>query len=408
MNKRMLFVLALVFILLIIYGGYKIMHKEKPVDEKFDIKVEASDLDINFLKLENNRMNIIYSPLSIKYALSMLKEGADGNTLLEIANVLGDINLPTYKNIDKVLSLANGIFIRDTFKNKLKKEYINTLRDIYNAEVEYDRFKNAKKVNNWIEDKTFKIIKNVIDDKYVRNEELKILLVNALAIDMKWKIEFDESDTRPDSFYDEDNNNLEVTMMHLNTESELVKYYQDDKIKSISLPLRKYGDTNLEFMAIMPSVKLSDYIGDLSIEDINLVISELHKLNDNQKLVLTIPKFAYNYSLDFLNDLKRLGIKDVFTPNANLSKIASEELYVSDAIHKADIKFSEEGIKAAAVTVFGMKTSAALQEEKEIIDIKFDKPFIYIIKDSNNDNIWFVGRVYKPNLWENDKQEYGY
>ena len=281
MNKRMLFVLALVFILLIIFWGYKIMHKEKPVDEKFDIKVEASDLDINFLKLENNRMNIIYSPLSIKYALSMLKEGADGNTLLEIANVLGDINLPTYKNIDKVLSLANGIFIRDTFKNKLKKEYINTLRDIYNAEVEYDRFKNAKKVNNWIEDKTFKIIKNVIDDKYVRNEELKILLVNALAIDMKWKIEFDESDTRPDSFYDEDNNNLEVTMMHLNTESELVKYYQDDKIKSISLPLRKYGDTNLEFMAIMPSVKLSDYIGDLSIEDINLVISELHKLNDH-------------------------------------------------------------------------------------------------------------------------------
>ena len=408
MNKKMLFGLGVIFVLLIIFGGYKIMHKSKPIKHNPNVKINISDLDINFLKLENNKKNIIYSPLSIKYALSMLKEGADGNTLLEIENVLGDMDLPTYKNIDKVLSLANGIFIRDTFKDKLKKEYMNTLKLNYDAEVKYDKFKNAKNVNNWIEDKTFKIIKNVIDDKYVRSEELKILLVNALAIDMKWEVEFDESNTHSDIFYDEDNNNLEVTMMHLSTENEGVKYYQNGEVKSVSLPLRKYGDTKLEFIAIMPNDKLSNYINDLSLDDINVVINELHVLNDNQKLSLTIPKFAYNYSLDFLNDLKQLGIKEVFTPNANLSKIATEELYVSDAIHKADIKFSEEGIKAAAVTVFGMKTSAAPYDEKEIIEINFDKPFMYLIKDSDSNNIWFIGSVYKPNLWKNDKKEYGY
>ena len=47
-----------------------------------------------------------------------------------------------------------------------------------------------------------------------------------------------------------------------------------------------------------------------------------------------------------------------------------------------------------------------IREEKEIINIKYDKPFIYLIKDSDNDTIWFVGSVYKPNLWENDKKEY--
>ena len=107
-----------------------------------------------------------------------------------------------------------------------------------------------------------------------------------------------------------------------------------------------------------------------------------------------------------MNDLNSLGIKEVFTTDANLDKIATEKLYVSEAIHKADIKFSEEGIKAAAVTVFGMETSGMIREEKEIINIKYDKPFIYLIKDSDNDTIWFVGSVYKPNLWENDKKEY--
>ena len=35
--------------------------------------------DLAFLKLENNGKNAVYSPLSIKYALEMLAEGADGN-----------------------------------------------------------------------------------------------------------------------------------------------------------------------------------------------------------------------------------------------------------------------------------------------------------------------------------------
>ena len=410
MNKKMLIILGIILIILVVVIGYKLMSKS-PKDKPNptpnpNIDINISDIDINFLKLENKKENIIYSPLSIKYALSMLKEGADGNTLKEIEDVLGNQDLPTYKNIDKVLSLTNGLFIRDTFKNKIKSEYVNTLKNNYQAEVKYDKFKNANNVNNWIEDKTFKIIKDVITDKMVKNEDLKLLLINALAIDMKWQEEFDESNTRPDSFTTEDNNNLEVTMMHLTTESENIKYYQNNEITSVSLPLRKYENTNLEFIAIMPNTKLSDYISNLTTDKINENLSNLQALNDNQKLNLNIPKFAYNYSLDFMNDLNSLGIKEVFTTNASLDKIATEKLYVSDAIHKADIKFSEEGIKAAAVTVFGITTSGMIQEEKEIINIKYDKPFIYLIKDSDNDTIWFVGSVYKPNLWENDKQEY--
>ncbi len=33
--------------------------------------IDKSDITMNFLKLENEKKNMIYSPLSIKYALSM-------------------------------------------------------------------------------------------------------------------------------------------------------------------------------------------------------------------------------------------------------------------------------------------------------------------------------------------------
>jgi len=37
-----------------------------------------------------------------------------------------------------------------------------------------------------------------------------------------------------------------------------------------------------------------------------------------------------------------------------------------------------------------------MPQEKEVINIVFDRPFLYIIKDKNSDNIWFFGTVYNP------------
>ena len=59
--------------------------EEKEVDKQ----ILDSDFSMQFLKLENSEQNMIYSPLSIKYALNMLKEGANGNTKTQIENVIG-------------------------------------------------------------------------------------------------------------------------------------------------------------------------------------------------------------------------------------------------------------------------------------------------------------------------------
>ncbi len=48
------------------------------------------DFDLTFLKLETNYQNIVYSPLSIKYALAMLKEGSHGETKAQIEALIGD------------------------------------------------------------------------------------------------------------------------------------------------------------------------------------------------------------------------------------------------------------------------------------------------------------------------------
>ena len=50
--------------------------------------------------MENKKENIAYSPLSVKYALQMLNEGANGNTKNQIEKVIGNIGLEKYDNIN--------------------------------------------------------------------------------------------------------------------------------------------------------------------------------------------------------------------------------------------------------------------------------------------------------------------
>ena len=70
---------------------------------KFNSKYELqsndlSDFDIYFMKEENNERNMLYSPLSIKYALSMLSLAANGNTKSQIDATLGKYTSKKYTN----------------------------------------------------------------------------------------------------------------------------------------------------------------------------------------------------------------------------------------------------------------------------------------------------------------------
>ena len=360
-------------------------------------KTQNKDFSMEFLKMENNNQNIIYSPLSIKYALKMLGEGAGGNTKTQIENVLGNPNLTKYENIDNVLSLANGIYIRDTYSRNVKEDYTELLKSRYNAEINYDSFQNAQNINKWIENKTLGIIKNMLDDDVVSNPDTKMLLINALAIDMEWEEKFNDVNKR--EFYKEDETTMETPIMSMTAHNDNVSYYKDDKITSITMDLKKYDNTQLEFIAIMPEEKLSNYIENFTIEELNNIIKKSKLASKETNGVnISIPRFSTTYDLDLKQDLIELGITDAFdVGKADFSNI-SEEMYVSDALHKADIDFTEEGIKAAAVTVISMDITSVIQEEPVKIDI--NKPFLYIIKDKNTNEIWFVGALYEPESWE--------
>jgi len=194
-----------------------------------------------------------------------------------------------------------------------------------------------------------------------------------------------------------------------------IAYYKDNNITVLTMNLKENNNTQLEFMAIMPKENLSAYVENVSIEQINEISIKLTPASlTSDGVNVRIPKFKFDYDLKLKKDLMNLGIKDVFNRNtANFSKIVDlnrRRIYVSDSLHKTYIEFTEKGAKAAAASVIvmgGFTLALPGKVYKPIpINIIIDKPFMFIIRDKRTKDIWFTGTIYKPNLWENDKQSY--
>ena len=387
--------------------------EEEPEEEPIeDIDYKSEDFSYEFLKMEskeNEGTNIIYSPLSIKYALNLLNEGANGKTKEEIDNIIGDLKLTKYKNIDKVMSLANSVWIREQYKDGVLDSYNKAVEDKYNAEIKYDKFESAKNINRWISDKTFGIINDFFTDEKIKDdEELFMILVNALAIDMEWDSNFSTNNTA-NGIFDKDGSNLNVAFMKKsNVFEDGISYKIDDDVTVLAMDLKEYDGVQLEFDAIMPNEEaLDEFITNIDSQKIDKYLSNLTKASETEDDVnVKVPKFDFDYSIMLKQELMAMGMKEAFGHSADFSKITGDDsLYVNDAIHKADIEFSEEGIRAAAVTTF-MLDSKALISENDVINVNIDKPFLFVIRDKETGEVWFVGSVYNPVLWDDVKAEY--
>ena len=457
-------------------------------------KNELDDFDLVFLQLENNNKNVVYSPLSIKYSLGMLMEGANNESKAQIEKFLGDYNFHKYTN-SKNMSFANALFIKNSFKESIVNSYTTNIKNKFNAEVVYDSFKDPKVINDYVSNKTFKLIKNVVDD-ISQND---FILANALAINMEWvkklqsyddvysvyfphldfgayirelavddyhKLLFYDSETKKQSVeigavinkydivgtlgkdtikktvQDEYNKwikegapnaceecsgesdckkknpfNVEEYIKELNSNYKHVSkstdfsLYVDDDVKVFKKNLKKYGDTTLTYVAIMPmKVSLKRYINDMDASSINSLIKKAKSISfDNFKDgVITnihgyIPLFNYNYELNLKEDLNKLGITDIFEEGkADLSNLTTTESYISDALHKTNIDFSNDGIKAASVTLEGGRGGGdcgfdfTYKPPVEDISITFNRPYIYLVMDKDSGEVWFVGSVYNP------------
>ena len=369
---------------------------------------------------KENTDNICFSPLSAQIALSMVQNGAGGNTYEEISNALGtasygdsDVNaynqslvksLTTrppfnpeewkwwngesdeearmlYDAAYPVCEIANSVWHRPDVT--LFSSFTDILTTNYNAgfgAVWFNTMEGIGEINRWVDDKTHGMIPKIYDGP--QSDELAIVLADALYFKGAWKNPFDQDYTQPGMFHLADGKAVQTDMMH--TAGNYCSTVSS-KFRTVTLP---YGNGDYSMTLFVPQYETD--LPELTYADWLRTVSDEHNYHDYS---LFLPRFSFDGKHDLVPVLKDLGVNEAFGSSADFSRMTDTCVCINKVYQLSDISVDEDGTEAAAVTVIEYDTTSADPGPDSFEMFRVDRPFYFTIENSKQQSVLFVGRV---------------
>ena len=367
-------------------------------DAQYDLVKRNNQFALNLFSEVKGLGSSVISPMSVTYLMAMLANGAEASTREEIMATIGakdfDINemnafyaylMQRAKTADKhtTLNIANYIALNKEFQ--LKKKYASTIADSYKGAVEALDFNNpesTKRINGWCSEHTDNMIPSIIDQV---EPSAVAYIMNAIYFNGTWADKFDKNNTKKEQFNGYTRDIKYVDMMHRNA-----KYYytSNDVYSAVTLP---YGSGTYSMTVILPNE--GKFIPDVTKALDAKSIASLRSNMDECIVDLKLPRFTTEMKLSLKDIIAKLGAPSMFdTTRADFSSFANGNVYVSEMLQKAKIEVSEEGTKAAAVTMGMVKLTSIRPDEPRRVDFHCDHPFIYMIQDNYTGAILFMGQ----------------
>jgi serpin B len=360
----------------------------------------------NTLRSENG--NLILSPYSISLALAMTYAGARGETEAQMAQTLhfspqnelhpsfNALDLALEKepiNLDKdqeplQLKIANAVWAEQTFT--FLPEFLDTIAVNYGAGVSLADFLNKPNnervtINNWVSDQTEDKINDLLPDGSI-TPDTRMVLVNAIYFKADWLDQFDANDTSDLPFNLLDGTQVNAPMMG---QAMSIPYTQENGYTAIEIPYA--GETAAMDIIVPDAGKYEDIESTLTNDTFNKIIGDMKETT----LMLHLPKFKFESPFALSDALSQLGMVDAFDASkADFSGMTGQkDLFIGNVIHKAFVAVDEEGTEAAAATAVVMEFASARMYN---VNLLIDRPFIFVIRDTMNGQILFIGRVLNP------------
>lgn len=347
--------------------------------------------------------NALISPTSLYMLLSILYNGADGATKLEMAEVLGvksyskeevseaNASLITalHKQRDDLsLHIANSMWIRDQYS--FETDFKNRAEDFFNGEINEVNMADAatlERINGWVKEATRGRIEEIIEGPL--DPALVSLLVNAVYFNGDWTYAFDKRQTMTGSFHGEAGESYAASFMTLERE---LPYFAGKSFQSVSLP---YGEGEMSMNIFLPreGYGLDDFISELNVRE----WSNYQENYVPKEGSLILPKFKLEYETILNESLIKLGLGQPFDPIlADFSEMleGEERVYIDLMKQKTYIDVHEEGTEAAAVTSAQVRLTSAPVDPPFYMNV--NRPFLFTIKDVKTGVILFIGVINQP------------
>ncbi|KAA8593925.1 hypothetical protein FQN60_004759, partial [Etheostoma spectabile] len=335
------------------------------------------------LQAAGDQDNIIFSPLSVAVALGMVELGASGASLEEIRQAVGfshllpGVEFSLLQNLTAALSdddthyvirFANSLFLQEGVTFNL--EFLHLMRKYFRADVETVDFSEsaavAEQINSWVENHTESKIRELLSAEDF-SSVTRLTLVNAVYFRGSWKNQFRPENTRTFSFSRDDGSEVQTLMMYQQGDFYYGEFSDGSQeaggvYQVLEMP---YEGEDMSMLIVLPrqEVPLA------SLEPIIKapLLEEWANNVKRQKVEVYLPRFKVEQKIDLRSTLHELGIKNIFTNDADLSAMTvklppvlsqvtkvtgtewadGKDLYIGKAVQKAYLEVTEEGAEGA-------------------------------------------------------------
>lgn len=379
---------------------------------------------------------LVFSPTSIVDALAMARAGANGTTATQMDKVLHVFSWDQLglgvASLDAQLAsrdgawadqdgklhalslrLANMAFAQRGFP--VRPAYLDRLGKTFGAGVALVDFAAdpagaADAINGWVRRQTVGKIPVIVSTDQVRGWALA--LANAIYLKANWAREFRPDLTDTATFTAASGSKADVQMMR-QWGGRSLGLASGTGWKATELDYAGPGGTPLAMTLILPddiraferslsAGLLATVQSKIAAEERRVaVVSDVGMCGTfPYEVVLGLPRFGVDWGTDIKTVLGAMGMPDAVTPGkADFTGMNPDAgLFIGAVIHKATVDVDEKGTTAAAATVVGMDTTGGCggPEPLKTVQLTFNRPFVFVIRDVKTGAILFLGRVMDP------------
>ncbi|CAN6337946.1 unnamed protein product [Urochloa humidicola] len=384
---------------------------------------------------QHQNQNLVFSPVSIYLALSLVAAGARGTTLDELLAVLGaalrDELAESARGVAEraladgsgsgsgapLVAFACGVWHEKTVA--MNPAYRAAAAESYKAKTRAADFmskpeKARKRINRWVSKATKNLITSILPRGSVRSRTT-LVIANAIYLKGRWSMPFNKSDTETRQFHLLDGSTVGAPFMRCRRDQAVAVHKGFKVLKLAYLPYwiphwqdkftggsrKKASDEEPRFSMCVFLPDASDGLPglvDKMASRPNFLWDHLPK--DRSKTgEVRLPKFKLSFSSRINGVLQAMGVQATFDElKADLSDmLEDQDLAVEHVFHKAVIEVNEEGTEAAASSACTMTLKCCAPFP---VDFVADHPFVFFVVEEVSSTVVFMGHVLDPTRLE--------
>ena len=361
---------------------------------------ELNDAGFAMFRAVGGGQNLAISPASIGLAFGMLKAGASGPVDASLQELFGfsgtgEALLSQFNSLEQGLTseadddsatvrIANRMFVDDDFTPL--QAYSRALGTYFGAGVQREPLQREPEhsrdvIDGWVSDRTEGLIPNVMPDD-LPNDSTQMVLVNTVYMKAMWESPFDANYTGEQEFYPAEGPATSVDMMNGSLSGS---FAVTDDYAAVVMPY--VGD--LDMVLVVPS---EDHFDEVQARLSQSFLDELDAGWRSGHVAISLPRFDSTAKVNLEDVIEGgLGVQGLFHTEG-LDGIGPN-LALDAAVHATKVIVDEEGTEAAAATVLGIMLTGMPMYDAEITA---DRPFLYVIRDTETGAVLFVGRYVAP------------